>query len=386
MTISSLLWLVSLGAAEECNVRALKKEVNQATPAHTAPRFAALAACDADAAASVAKTAVPRFLAGPEANEGVAAAIQIGAGDLVREWLQGIQMGERATTIEWLGNQCKDTPEIEGFFVAAQEADNETFFQQRWYRGLSDCRTEAIQALLADALQEQRSDTDRTRFRALVGIYARNLGADALPTLSGLLAEVPEAERRLMVEAFADAADVGNEEGMDEEAAVAAVAALLESAEHIPGEAVDTLRNTLRSLGDEAAAESSVRYRWPDRIAGGSYRYLAAVHELWTCKNGKEYGTLHYGEILEPTSRWPDTLSQEILAQLTTPWELGRSADKCKGEASLQASIVDEPLADDTDASDWIEAERQAFLQKTASFKKITEAEEPALQLPEHGP
>ncbi|MBX2799537.1 MAG: hypothetical protein KTR31_17810 [Myxococcales bacterium] len=373
--------LVGAANAADCDVTALTAAVREATPARTATRFAELAACDADAAASLAAKAIPKFLAGPDANEGVLAAIQIGENEGVRAWLAEQQPRELAPTIEWLGNQCSRAPEVEGFFVHAKDADNEGFFRDRWYRGLSDCRTEGVQALLGQALEDQASDRDRTRFYALVGLYARNLGEASVPKLVELMGTVPENERRLLVEAFADAGDVGNEEGMDAKAAKAAAAALLGAADLVPANSADVMRNTLASLGSEAEAEAAVRYRWPDRLTDGSYRYMALAHETWTCKNGKEYGTFHFGEVREPATRWPDTLAAEIRDLLDGPWKLGKAAKKCKGEAQIEVVIVDEPLAADTDTSDWLDAERNTFLERTAAFKKVSEAEEALLQL-----
>ncbi len=371
-----LVWSLALVAspvqAADCDPAALKAAVEEATPLHLGARYAKWAACDPEGAAPAAKEVVPRFLASERTNPGVLAALRAGAVEPVIAWMAKLQPNELGPTIDWLGHQCDQAPQVGEFFVQAQATETERFWSERWYRGLADCSTAEVQELLTTALENRRDDRDRTRFFALVGLYARNLGAEALPTLEALLAEEPENQRRLVIEAWADVADVGNEDGMDPDAAKAAVASLHSVLGEVPPTAADIVRNTLASLGDDVGAEASVALRWPERATGERYRYAVCAVEQGTCKNGKAFATLHLGWLHEPRERWPDTLEEGLEGHLSGPWKLGRTASKCKGEGTITVAMTAEPVETGGDARDWFDAQREAFAPLAEAAKART--------------
>ena len=378
--VAALAALPALAA--DCDVDALTAAVKDATPTYKGARFAELAECDATAAASVAAEAVPRFLAGEDTNGGVLAALTVGAQAEVTSWFSGLQRNELAPTIKWLGQQCEGNSAVPAFFLNAHDSLGERFWSERWYVGLSDCRDPGVQKVLADAVGQGLNPRDPTRFFALLGLYARNLGANALPTLEEILPTVPENQRRLVVEAWADAADVGSNDGRDEAAAKAAIASLTQVREHIPASAADVLRNTLASLGDAAGAEAAVAVRWPDRLRDGRYHYLVAAQEAWTCSNGKSYATLHFGEVTDAATRWPDTLADQIRGIVEGPWKLGKAARKCKAEEPyLEVVIVDEPVDKEFDANAWVDAERQTLADRAGDARKLIEEEQATIDL-----
>src|SRR5690606_703284 len=132
---------------------------------------------------------------------------------------------------------------------AAAQREGERFWKDGWYRGLGDCRSEGVQQLLTDAISGDGAGSafasDRALWSAVLEVYARNLGADAVPRLEQLVAEIEdEGEKRLVVSAFADAANVGDSAGIDAGAAKAAVEALERLGPGLPGTVVDQARNT----------------------------------------------------------------------------------------------------------------------------------------------
>lgn len=363
-------------AQAQCDSRALQRQLTDATPVSVPGAFLALARCDEAAAAKAAPKAIGRALPGPDAGEAAAMALRIGARPAVESWIAGIPAAQRAQTLDGIAARCAAEPAVADFFAAAAQREGERFWKDGWYRGLGDCRSEGVQQLLTDAISGDGAGSafasDRALWSAVLEVYARNLGADAVPRLEQLVAEIEdEGEKRLVVSAFADAANVGDSAGIDAGAAKAAVEALERLGPGLPGTVVDQARNTLLALGAEDVANRFVRHRWPDRLQDGAYAYPAAVQEIVTCKNGKQQAVLHHGLIQDDATRWPADL-QASLEGVLGKWR-SNTAKKCKGTATYAYAMASEPVADDAAAKSWFDAQQKDFAEKTKGFQKTSD-------------
>lgn len=375
---------VAAPAQAQCDSRALQRDLAEATPVSVPSAFLALVRCDEGAAKKAAPKAITRALPGPDAGEAAAEALRIGAADAVQSWIGSIPAAQRAQTLDGIAARCAAAPAVADFFVAAASREGERFWKDGWYRGLGDCRTEGIQALLSEAVSGDGARSafasDRALYFSVLEVYARNLGADAVPRLEQLVGELgDEGEKRLVVSAFADAANVGDPAGTNPEAAKVAVEAIERLGPNLPGTVVDQARNTLLALGAEDLANRFVQHRWPERLTDGRYTYAATVQELVTCKNGKQQAFLHHGLVEEPAARWPNDLQGSLEAVLGK-WKTN-TAKKCKGTAELAYAMSPEPLADDAAAKAWFTEQQEAFGKKTQGFGKTSDVPQDAVRL-----
>jgi hypothetical protein len=382
-----LMWMQLLmggqALAADCDVAQLVGEVQTASPVAVSKLFLQLAECDKAKAKAEAINAIPRILAGDGGNKALQAAIAVGASDPVWEWLEARDADERSRTLDFLGEQCNSDKGVEGFFVASPGKVGEKYWKERWYRGLAECRTEPIRAMLTAALDDPthgRKGKERGQFFGILEVYARNLGARAVPTLEELAGSLTDAkEAKLVLQAFGDAANVGS--GGDAKAAAASVAAIERLGPNLPADTtIDVARDTLRALSKEDLANAFVKYRWPAQLQDGGYTYLVAAQELVTCKNGKKYGYLHVGDLKNPANLWPDALDAALEEAAVSAWKLNE-ASKCDGTGELKVTMTSEPVAGEADADAFRERHDKAFQAATEGYKKADVVDESPLTL-----
>ena len=371
MTVLGLL-LMALGSsahAETCDARTLETALKEASPVQVPLAFERLANCDPNRAKRHVTAVMERTLSGEEADRGAIAAMRLGASDTVRDWLGGLEPDQFSSTINRLGARCKDDDAVEAFLVGSAEKLGKAFFTDRWHRGLADCRKESIRAILADALANDPTES-RGQYFALVEVYARNFGALAVPTLVEKIKATSDGEvQTYLVEAFADAANVGSVEGRDDEAAATAAEALLKLGSSLDPKAVDTSRRVLTALGMPDKSDAFVQYRWPDRLADGHYSYGVAALVTGTCKNGKQKGDLHLGIALEPAMHWPDQLKSSV-EQFVQTWSAQEDIVKCKGTPSIAITTMTEPAVNADAISAWMTEQKTAFEASAGSYHK----------------
>lgn len=372
LLVTMMLLVSSHAHAEECDVEALSAAVEEASPTKVASVYVELAGCDAEAARDFTEAAFGRMLASEDAYRATVSALGLEQEQPVRGWLEGLEPGFKSSAIEYLGEHCKEDPAVASFFVDAHSELGETFWMERWHRGLADCRTEAIQGLLADevaASTEGGRIADNRRFFALLEIYARNLGGDAVPTLSRLADEVEDDEAEAyVINAFADAAQVGSETGMNPAIAAASVQSIVELAPELSERAILQARTTLVALGAEKEADSLAKHRWPERF-DGAYEYGAVATEIVSCRNGKQQGYFHFAPFREPGRLWPEQIELLLEEKLSFEWELD-AAERCRGEGTTKVVMPSEPFPDEKSATAWFEEQRKSFDALTAGFKK----------------
>jgi len=365
--------IASAALAQDCDPEALQTAVTEAAPASVARAFVDLAACDPAAAAKMAEGAFQKALTGSDGNDLVVAAIEVGAGDDARRWIEGQQSDERSGTIAGIGKACAESEAVQAFVVDAHADLGNHFWADRWYRSLADCRAPAIQELLNAEIADPSDD--RTRFFGVLEVWARNLGGAAVPTLLELASTIEnEEELTYVVNAFADAAQVGSLEGQAAEATAAAVAAIQTVAPHLPARAVEQARTTLTSLGAVDEADALAIHRFSEKVRDdGRLHWGVVVVEVATCKKGDTWLGVHTGSVNDAGRVWPDQV------QAATDTALGAwtfdLADKCKGTQGLEVFLPHEPQTADEEAA-WT-AERLEELEERAAKKRVDTQEAP---------
>lgn len=374
--LSLLIALSASASAQDCDVRQLKKDLAESNGNTVDEVYVQLAACDPNAAKAAAPAAFAKVLSGEGGNAVVRAAISVGAGEDARTWIAGLQADERSRTIAGLGAACATNEDVAAFLVETSEVLGDRFWTERWYRSLAECRVESIQTVLQAEVES--SNPDRTRFFGVLEVYSRNLGKDAIPTLESLLTTVQaEEELTYVVNAFADAAQVGSLNGQDAETTELAVAAIVNAAPTLPPRAVEQARTTLTTLGAQEEADKLAAVRYADVYVDGQLTYGVVVVEVTTCKKGQPWVGVHHGVLIEDGDMWPDQVAEAVdAASAAWTYEL---AKKCKGTSENTVHITRVPMSA-ADIEAWT-AETVRDANKLEADKQFEYDEETALQL-----
>jgi hypothetical protein len=340
--------------------------------------FKAMAECDAVLAAESAPQAFETVLAGKEGNQVLVTAVKVGANDAAMAYINGLQSDERSRAVASLGTACNGNEQVSSFLTGAAETLGESFWTDRWYRSLAECRNQDVQAFLQSEVD--RSAGDRTRFFGVVEVYARNLGKDSIPTLERLLGELEnEEELTYVVNAFADAAQVGGLEGQNAETTQLAVAAIVEMAPKLPPKAIEQARTTLLSLGAEAEANALAGARYQDRMVDGKLQYGVVVVETAVCKKGNQMVGVHMGVLEEAGHAWPDQITAQVDGA-SYSWEYDMAASrKCKGTSQNTVFITSQPVTGE-DLQSFFDEKRQEVI-RAAQGDIVEISEAAALQL-----
>ncbi|MFT5586881.1 MAG: hypothetical protein ACI9VR_004484 [Cognaticolwellia sp.] len=353
----TLLLALSTASAQDCNTKALQAGLAESTPTGVPVAFKAMAQCDAALAAESAPQAFEKVLAGKEGNQVLVAAVKVGANDAAMAYINGLQSDERSRAVASLGSACNGNEQVSSFLTGAAETLGESFWTDRWYRSLAECRNDNVQAFLQSEVD--KPERNKTSFFGVVEVYARNLGKDSIPTLKRLLGELQnEEELTYVVNAFADAAQVGGLEGQNAETTQLAVAAIVEIAPELPPKAVEQARTTLLSLGAESEANALGGVRYQDRMVNGKLQYGVVVVETATCKKGNQMVGVHMGILEEGGNAWPDQVTAQVDGA-SYSWEYNLAAGrKCKGTSQNTVFITNQPVAGE-DLQSFFDEQRQ---------------------------
>ncbi len=374
----SLLLLIAPVLAQDCDVRTLEKELEDASPASSASAFTALAACDGARAKKKAPDAFEKILSGGDANEAVIAAITIDAGDIARSWIGALQSDERSSAIAALGQACGQDEAVAGWLVQTQKELGDQFWSERWYRSLATCRVEEIQALLSSEI-DNPSD-DRARFTGVLEVYARNLGMTAIPRLAALTQELQAPQEiGLVINAFGDAAGLGSLEGANPEAVALASKTLVEIAPTLPPKLNDQMRSVLIALGDQDASDGLAAIRYAELVDGdGNLQYGLVAVSTQSCKKGKML-VVHNAAVINAGTLWPDQLEAPVRQAIDSSWDLS-PGKKCTVEGDLEVFLTPTPVPD-APAVETFQAEQLEALAERGIAKQAHELHE-ALTLP----
>ncbi len=351
-----MMWalLIHASFAAACDPKPIEAAFGDISPTAGGDRYVELVACDPVAAAAFAPEAFKKIIAGSGGDAAAVAAIKVGAGGTVLRWVGGLEPDDRGPTLAKLGDACA-APEVPAFFVAAEKSLGDDFYRGRWWAGLDSCRAEPVQELLATAVASRRKD--RTLFGGLLGVYARNLGEKAIPMLSELVkAETDTAVTIDIIDAFSDAAGVGDPAGLDAEAAKAADAALRALALTLPDKAADQARKTFLSLNDELEADkqAAVRFRSVLQPQGGLLYGVVGV-EVATCKKGDVRVETHHAQLLDTGHTWPDQVMERADDKARTAFAMELAAS-CKGTSKITLTYSEAPFKDAASYTTWVNA------------------------------
>lgn len=363
--------------AQDCDVRSLSRQLKDAPPIRIADHFLALAECDDGAARRVAKATVPRILPGDRAAAALVEAAHLGAETAVREWLDRSEPDVRSRTIDAIGRRCEADPDkVSAFLVSSADALGDAFWEQRWYRGLGSCPTEPVRALLTQGLDHPKVGRDvrpRTPFYGVLEVYARNLGAQALPTLTELVS-APHDDRDAvtLVNAFADAGGAAEREP-DPSRREAAAQALIQAVPGMPREAVERARGVLNALQAPDQASSIARHAWP-QAWNDAYTWAVALTEVVTCRNGKVDVYLYTGLARDEQGRWPDEILPRLEDAARAAWPVDGAA-RCRGTSTFELATPGVPVTQE--AAQTFLQERRAGLDDVAPQARRTRVVEP---------
>lgn len=348
MLLALTALLTSQAHAAACDSKALTKALTEATPGGAAQAFLDLAACDKTAAKANAQAAFAKILPGPSAEKAVIQALDLGLADSVRSWISLMQPDEKSGYINTLGRTC-DKAQIPAFFLDTAKNANKSFWEDRYYAGLDECRTADVSALLESLVATVAND--QTRYSAILGVYAANQGGKAIPKLSEWLAAEKNAyNASFILQAFQDAAGVGSEAGLDPEAAKAAIAAITTAAPNIPSASAEEARRALLALGDDADADKMVVQRYRDLVQGGTLTWGLYVVKAGTCKKGDVKVEVHSAMIKDAGHTWPDEMATRVQPAVDKiAWSLPKD---CTGTPEL--TLGTSPVKDQAEFDAWL--------------------------------
>ena len=145
------LILAGSAAAQDCGT--LAKDILTAGPHEAAPMFLQLAQCDAGSAKKVAPTVIPNLIGESDGFDAAVAAIEVGAGSSVMDWMGTLQRDEQSRAVRSYGKKCQESEAVQGFLVGAAADMGDEFWTQRWYRALTECRATSTTKLLVDRVE-----------------------------------------------------------------------------------------------------------------------------------------------------------------------------------------------------------------------------------------
>ncbi len=371
----SLLTTLLLGAgaswAQACEADALARQIEQGSPHETAALFVTLAGCDQEAARTIMPQAFARMMMTDDASLAAEAAIELGGGEIVREWISARFADERVAVLRGLGCSCAHNPAVVAFLVESDEALGDRFWDDRWHRALAHCRDNAVKVFLTQQLQDPAVQTHPTHFDSALDLLTEYAGVDAVPWLKVLMLAVPEPNQVALVRAFLGAARSGGD--AEPEAAARATAALVELAPDLSQAAVGQARMVIQSLGEQQAADSLVCAYYKDRVQpSGQLLWGAVVVETARCKNGQLRVEVHHAPVVDSCRRWPDQLPAAVLETLGPDWT-GRLAERCKGTSTHEHLLPPQPFADQAAYETWRDETLQQVRARPAKRVDVVE-------------
>ena len=373
------LLITTSAFAQDCDGAALSKDILELGPHEAAPAYVQLAACDAGAAKKVASKVVPSLIGETDGFAAAVAAIEVGAGSVVMDWMATLQRDEQSRAVRAYGKRCQESTAVQGFLVSAESTLGDQFWSDRWYRALTECRSAGTTGLLTKRVDAGASE-DRSAFFGVVEAYAVNVGDGALPKLSELVKAEEDLEMQInLVGAFADAAQAGTVSGLNPQIAEMAASAVRGLADGLAPEAVDKARTTLNVLNDEAGADALAAVRYKALAQDdGNLLYGTVVFENATCKNGKVQQRYHVAPVTDPGQTWPDQLEEKVQSTADANWELNL-AERCKGEGEVKVLVPDSPFANKDAMRKWF---KDAIKQNiNAEAKKSVRVDQDAVSL-----
>jgi hypothetical protein len=375
-----LTLLLSLSAqAQDC--KAIPKALAKAGVHEASRMFVELAQCNPAEAKKAAAGTVAGLIGDENGQRAAMAAIRVGAGSATRAWMKALDSEERSPMVRALGKVCQGDEAIQGYLVDSEAELGETFWSQRWYRALVECRVPAVQTVLSSQLDKAKDGPDRVRYFAVVSAWAQNVGGASVPRLEKMIAASEDVEVQVnLIQAFVDAAQVGSSQGMDPKAAEAGAAAIKRLSVSLPYRAVEQARISLMALDDEQGADTLAKVRYNDLLQeDGTLLYGVVGVERAECKKGT-YQMLHMARVSDPGQTWPDQLDDKVKTSAEHAWKMVLGS-KCKDDKpTLTLKLPSAPFQDEAAYKAWIEETVEA-LQTEEGVVKTSDRKEERIEL-----
>ena len=367
----ALTILLSMARAEDCDANALAAKASEGAGDSSAKAFVKLSECTPERAKRIAPDAIAKFVPGKPTNKALVSALGLGFGEDVAKWLEAQQSDEKTQAMRALGNKCEKNETVQGFFLAQAESQGEDFWKNRWFKYLDSCPVPAVTELLGKKVDESKDDA-RNIYFAVMTVYAKLAGAEAIPTLEAHLKATSDDKVQMQIfEAFSYAAKVGSEAGMDQATASKAAKIITASAKGMSAKALAQARKTLTSMGDEEGADALAAEAYAGLAQNdGSLLWGVVVAENVVCKSGKKRQVIHYSKVVDNSKRtWGDQFKETIEANFTTHWALDQAA-KCKGEGKVKIKVPAKPFIDEAKFEEWAKKQREQVADSSAKSSK----------------
>jgi len=351
--------LLSTGVyAQDCDSSALTQSLNDASPVTVARKFNALAECDDSAAGAQLSQSFDRMLYDRDAVGVLQYAIDHDQSQMVLDWVADLRSDERAGAIAGLGVACANNENVANFLTSTRELLGEQFWSHRWYRALTECRYDSVRALLAEEIENSGANHDN--FYALLDVWARNVGPEALPRLKDMVVNESDPEiQGYIVNAFGSTARPGSVYEGSEEAISAASTAITEIA---PSLSIDGLRQAIPILEGLGAMEAAASLpgahfassMWDD----GLLHYGVLVVDSARCSRGRIRIGVHVSEFTESGTRFPEQVAQQAPDAMHDALAPFQEYENCRGGEALPLEIIvsESPLVSSDVMAAWVEA------------------------------
>ena len=229
-------------------------------------------------------------------------------------------------------------------FVGRAESLGDDFWDQRWYKGLSKCRSEAVSELLWDRLSEGVG-RDYALYYGVLEAYTRSTGEAAIPNIGALLKDSKDGEvQSQLVASLFDAVQTAGEGKIIPKVAEPAVEAILSVADSLDTKALNQARQTLLQLDAERQSDELAAVVHKDTVQDdGSFLWATVVLETATCKNGKVMQRVQSASVKEGGNTWGDQAQGKVKEAVEVAWVLDL-AERCKGTEKSSFMCLRHPL------------------------------------------
>lgn len=348
--LTTLLAFVSPASAGTCDAQIKKADTVKGADVATA--YSALIKCDK----KLAEDNYIRFMtsAGDASSLVALSMVAIDAEIWSPVWSMVGKISDysaRDEVASEVGEACMTHPQVVKFLQGAYFGLRDLEFGQ-WDDAFESCESPELLTWMTGQVESPPEKQFDEKFNTIVGVYAKRLGADAMPSLTkGAMKAGKSGPFEAMIGAMEDSVAPSLGEDMSPENRALLESSLVSVAQKVGPDKARAVADRLANSGSEAAAAKLLPAIYPDRVqAGGSFLYGGAAFEAADCKGAKTL-VIHYAQVSEPGARW------NILGEVEAPLRAAKpKLDKCKAESGdpWSTAVSPEPLKDAKAVDAWV--------------------------------
>lgn len=268
-----------------------------------------------------------------------------------------------------VGAACGEHAKVIPFLVGAYFGLRDIDYKQ-WDDALLSCDSQELLTWMTTQVEAPPDKQYDEKYNTLITVYARRLGADALPSLQKAAIQAAKAGPFDAILSQIDesvAPELGDQMSAEDRAKLEST--LVEVAKKVSPDKARAVADRLASAGSEGAAARLLPTIYPDRVqGGGAFLYGGASVETADCKGAKT-AVIHFAGLSEPGKLW--VVYEAAQAPLRT---FKPKLDKCKAESTEPWPVIvsPEPLADTKALEGWAKTLEAAWADKgyAVSFKE----------------